>query len=84
MKHHAQVSQWFLFVAWLIALCAMLFSLYNSEVMGVSVCHLCWYQRICLYPLVLILGVGAFDGDVRVVRYAVGLPLIGAVFALYQ
>ena len=84
MKSNAQGFHWLLFIAWLVVLLAMLFSLYSSEVLGMSVCHLCWYQRICLFPLVLILGIGAYKGDVQVVRYAIGLPMIGGIFAVYQ
>ena len=84
MKSDAQGAHWLLFIAWLVALFAMLFSLYSSEVLGMFVCHLCWYQRVCLFPLVLILGIGAFNGDIDVVRYAIGLPIIGCAFAIYQ
>lgn len=84
MSQHSTGVQWCLFVAWCIALLAMSVSLYGSEVLHLSVCHLCWYQRICLYPLVLVLGVAVFRGDAAVVPYAIGLPIVGGVFALYQ
>ncbi|MFM7060358.1 MAG: disulfide bond formation protein B [Actinomycetes bacterium] len=38
-------------------------SLYYSEIEGFAPCRLCWYQRICMYPLVVILGVGAWKRD---------------------
>ncbi len=84
MQQRHQSAQWFLFLAWLVALIAVLFSLYSSEVLGMTVCHLCWYQRICLFPLVLLLGIGAFRGETQVVIYAIALPVIGGLFALYQ
>ena len=49
-----------------------------------TVCHLCWYQRICLFPQVLLLGIGAFRGETQVVIYAIAFPIIGGLFALYQ
>lgn len=73
-----------LFAAWLIAIIATISSLYGSEIAGLSVCHLCWYQRICIYPLTIIIGIGAFQGDIRSVVYAVPLSVIGALFAIYQ
>ena len=84
MKEHTPFYQWYLFAAWLIALFAMLYSLYSSEIAGMAVCPLCWYQRICLYPLAVIIGIGAFNADIHAVRYAIALPMIGSVFALYQ
>ena len=42
--------------AWLVATLATAGSLYFSEVAGFAPCTLCWYQRIAMYPLVVILG----------------------------
>ena len=47
-----------LFVAWLIALLATAGALFLGEVMGMVPCVLCWYQRIAMFPLVLVLGLG--------------------------
>lgn len=73
-----------LLVAWVISLVALLGTLYGSHVLGYPVCHLCWYQRIGLYPLVIILGIAIFRDDLRVGIYAIPLALIAAVFASYQ
>ena len=78
-------SAWMLvFGAWLIASVATLGSLFFSEVMGHAPCVLCWYQRICMYPLVLILPAGLFPFDVRLVRYALPLTAAGLVFAIFH
>ena len=73
-----------LLLAWLIVIIAVAGTLYGSEVIGLPICHLCWYQRICLYPLVIILGIGAFNNDSSCIRYATPLAGLGALFALYQ
>lgn len=73
-----------LFLAWLIAVIALIVTLYSSIVKLLPVCHLCWYQRICIYPLVIILGIGAFVNDIRSAVYSLPLALISAVLALYQ
>ena len=52
-----------LFAAWLVAMIATLGSLFFSEVMMFPPCVMCWYQRICMYPLTLILLVGLFPLD---------------------
>lgn len=78
------MRQLFLFIAWLIALISMLSTLYGSEVMHLPICHLCWYQRICYYPLIIILGVGAYQDDPRAIVYGLPLSILGTLFAVYQ
>ena len=73
-----------LFAAWILVTTATLGSLFFSEVMGVPVCVLCWYQRIAMYPLVLILAIGLFPYDRRVVHYAAALTGVGWFIALFQ
>jgi disulfide bond formation protein DsbB len=78
-------SSWELvFASWLIASVATLGSLFFSEVMGHSPCVLCWYQRICMYPLVLILPAGLFPFDRKIARYALPLSLLGALLAVFH
>ena len=69
---------------WILATLATLGSLFFSEVMDLKPCVLCWYQRIFMYPLVVILLVGMFPLDNRVVRYALPLAVIGWIFAVYH
>lgn len=73
-----------MFVCWVLAAVATLGSLFFSEVMGLKPCVLCWYQRIFMYPLVVILLVGMFPLDKSVVRYALPLAVIGWLFAVYH
>lgn len=73
-----------IFVSWILATVATLGSLFFSEVMGLKPCVLCWYQRIFMYPLVVILLVGMFPLDKGVVRYALPLAVIGWLFAVYH
>jgi len=81
----AQDSNWMLlFACWMIASVSTLGSLFFSEVMGFQPCVLCWYQRIAMYPLVLILPVGMFPIDLNVIRYALPLSLLGTLLALFH
>ncbi|MBF0283750.1 MAG: disulfide bond formation protein B [Magnetococcales bacterium] len=80
----AQPGWTLLFLAWILAAGAMLGSLFFSEVMGVPVCSLCWYQRIALYPLALILPMGLFPYDPKVARYVAPLVAVGWLIALFQ
>ena len=73
-----------IFACWLLASVSMLGSLFFSEVMGLPPCVLCWYQRIFMYPLVVILLPGLFPLDPGVIRYALPLALIGWGFGVYH
>lgn len=81
----AQDSNWALvFACWLIASASMLGSLFFSEIMGFQPCVLCWYQRIAMYPLVLILPAAMFPFDRNIVRYALPLSLAGVLIAVFH
>ena len=83
--HAAQDPGWtFVFMAWLVASVSTLGALFLGEVMGYTPCMLCWYQRICMFPLVLILAAGLFPFDRRVVRYALPLALAGWLLAMFH
>lgn len=73
-----------LLFAWCIANIAMLGSLYLSEIMGFVPCTLCWYQRILMYPLVILLGIAAFREDKTIYIYTLPSSLLGAAIALYH
>jgi disulfide bond formation protein DsbB len=70
--------------AWGVATLATAGSLYFSEVANYLPCTLCWYQRIAMYPLVLILGIAMFRRDIAVRIYAIPLALVGAAIASYH
>lgn len=72
------------YLALMIALSAMLGSLYFSEVLHLPPCVLCWYQRIAMYPLVAIIGVGILRNDRNYPYYVLPLSVIGSLVAFYQ
>ena len=78
-------SRWTLvFLAWLTATLATLGALFMSEIMALAPCVLCWYQRIFMFPLVVILALGLFPFDPKVVRYALPLGVIGLAVASFH
>ena len=78
-------AAWLLvFGAWLVATASTLGALFFSEIMELPPCLLCWYQRIFMFPLVLLLPVGLFPFDPKVVRYALPLALVGGTIAIYH
>ena len=73
-----------LFLCWLIVTLSALGSLFFSYVMGFAPCVLCWYQRIFLFPLVILLAVGLFPFDKSVVKYSLPLAITGLLVAIYH
>ncbi len=71
-------------LAWFVALLATAGSLYFSEIAGFTPCTLCWYQRIAMYPLIVVLAIGAARRDRAVAWTALALAGIGAVIAGYH
>lgn len=72
------------YAAWLIALLGTVGSLFFSEVMQFPPCVLCWYQRIAIYPLVLVIGTGIILRDRRLKYYALPISLGGLLIAFYH
>ncbi|HVZ58317.1 MAG TPA: disulfide oxidoreductase [Patescibacteria group bacterium] len=72
------------YLAFLVAFVATCGSLFFSEVLHYPPCVLCWYQRICMYPLVVILGVGIYFRDTFVYRTVLFLSSIGILISLYH
>ena len=72
------------YLAWVIALVGTVSSLFFSEVMQLPPCVLCWYQRIALYPLVIIIGCGIIMRDSRMRNYALPFCLIGLAVSIYH
>ncbi|MFD1849683.1 disulfide oxidoreductase [Oceanobacillus bengalensis] len=78
------ISQLSLYVAWLVSVVATLGSLYFSEIRGFVPCELCWYQRILMYPLSLLLGIATFQNDRSVKKYVLPMAIIGWSISLFH
>lgn len=78
-------SAWMLvFGCWVVAGMSTLGALFFSEVMELPPCVLCWYQRIFMFPLVLVLPIGLFPFDARVVRFTLPLAFAGWLVSVFQ
>ena len=71
-------------LAWLVATAATLGALFLGEVMGMTPCVLCWYQRIFMFPIAIVLGIACFTDDRRGAVYGLALALGGLVIAGYH
>jgi disulfide bond formation protein DsbB len=73
-----------LYLAWVVALAATGGSLYLSEVQGYIPCQLCWFQRILMYPFVILLGIASFRWDQDIVKYALPMSIFGLGIATFH
>ncbi|MEX1249521.1 MAG: disulfide oxidoreductase, partial [Acidimicrobiia bacterium] len=73
-----------LWLAWMVAAVATGGSLIYSEVIHFVPCRLCWYQRIAMYPLSVILLVGALRKELVVRYYALPLSFGGALISIWH
>lgn len=71
-------------LAFLVALVSTLGSLYYSEIAGFPPCELCWFQRIFMYPQVVLLGIALWRKEDYVINYSLPLIGIGTIISLYH
>lgn len=67
-----------------VALVATLGSLYYSEIADFIPCPLCWYQRIAMYPLAVVLGIGWLRRDAGAAWYSLPIATVGACISAYH
>ena len=79
-----QIRAWWLPFSFIIVLGAFFGSLFYSEIAGFPPCSLCWYQRIFIYPQIILLGGALIWRDRSIARYVLPLSIIGGIVALYN
>ncbi|KAB7666887.1 disulfide oxidoreductase [Bacillus sp. B1-b2] len=73
-----------LYLAWIASVISMFGSLYFSEIRDFVPCNLCWYQRILMYPFVIILGIAVIRKDYQIAFYTMILSGIGGLVSIYH
>ena len=73
-----------LFIIWATSFIATTSSLYLSEILKYEPCSLCWYQRVFMYPLVIILGIATVKKDYKIIIYGLILSIIGIFISFYH
>lgn len=71
-------------LAFLVALFSTLASLFLSEIAQFPPCKFCWFQRIFMYPQVILLGIATIQNDFSVKTYSIPLSVIGLSIAIYH
>lgn len=74
----------YIFLSFIVASVATLGSLFFSEIMEFIPCSMCWYQRIFMYPLVIIFLVNMLYPDDKIVKYAMPIAFVGFAFSVYH
>lgn len=72
------------YLAWIVALLATLGSLFFSEIMHLPACVLCWYQRIFMYPLALIIPIALIRKDKNLPFFVIPMVVIGSIIAVFH
>lgn len=78
------LSRYALHFASMIAFVATSASLYISEILQWTPCKLCWIERICMYPLVIILSIATYYNDRHIIKYLLPFTLSGSLISLYH
>ena len=73
-----------IFAAFVVSLCSVAASLFYSNIAGFAPCELCWFQRIFMYPLVILLAFALIKKDKNITDAVLALPVIGAAISLYH
>lgn len=77
-------QQYGLHLAFVIALISTALSLYYSEIVGFAPCVLCWWQRIFIYPQVILLGGALLKKEKKIIDYAIAVLIPGLIVSIYQ
>ena len=80
----AFIDKHYLKLGFIISLCASLFSLVYSEIIGFAPCYLCWYQRVFTFPMFFIFGTAIWFKDRKIVKYVLPLLSVGFLISVYQ
>lgn len=82
--HLSKKQETILLIVWVQSLVAMIGSLFYSEILGYAPCDLCWYQRILMYPLVVIYGTALIKRDMKIALPGIFLSGLGMIVSIYH
>lgn len=84
IKLFSPLSEYALPIGFLVTLVGVFLSLYYSQVLGYEPCELCWFQRIFLYPQVILFAIAWWKKDTKIYPYIIGLSAVGLFIAGYH
>ncbi len=80
----SNIKMYLLLVQFVISLAAIFGSLFFSEIMKFPPCNLCWYQRIFIYPIALIILMGLYLGSKDTNKFVTPFVILGLIFSAYH
>lgn len=80
----SRISQHAILLSFIVALIATAGSLFFSELAGFAPCRLCWFQRVLMYPFVVLFGIALFKKDTKIFTYTIPMAIIGALIAAWH
>ncbi|MCJ8005869.1 disulfide oxidoreductase [Lederbergia wuyishanensis] len=83
MENKSDTRESWIFYAFAVSVIALLGSLYFSEILKYTPCDICWYIRILMYPIVIILGIATVKKDYNAALYAAVFSGICIPVSLY-
>lgn len=78
------IQTYSLVIGFLAILGSIVGSLFYSNVIGFAPCDFCWWQRIAMYPQLVIFAIATWKRDHVIWLYCRVLSIIGAIFGIYQ
>ncbi len=78
------VSENHILLIFMITAGATVASLFLSEVLGLPPCKLCWYQRVFMYPQMIVSGIALFTNETNIKKYILPMSLIGLLIGIYH
>jgi disulfide bond formation protein DsbB len=84
LRSRSLFREYAIYMAWIVAITATACSLYLSEILHFEPCRLCWFQRIFMYPQVILLGIAAYRNDRSIIPYVLPLSIIGGCISIYH
>jgi len=81
---HKKIRNYVVYLAWIQSVIATAGSLFLSEIMNFPPCKLCWYQRIAMYPLTILIAVGIIRKERKLYWYVLPFSVIGLGIAFYH
>ncbi len=79
-----KIDEYLPYAIWTISTLSVFGSLYFSEIMHLAPCKLCWWQRICMYPIAVIMSVAILKKDKKAFMYVLPLSIFGSLLAFYH
>lgn len=77
------IGAWAPWVGFIVSFGASALTLFYSDVLGIPPCPLCWWQRVFLYPQVILFALALWRKE-NVAHYSIALSVLGVGVALYH